>query len=180
MQRYTNQAAFLDHFHYRVEIIGNPQPKPLPKFSAWIDNSGTLQRRVFNTASQEMRDFGVAVKQMLQVRGSLSEEQFPIWRNHHPVTLVMIFAMRPPNTMFEGRDRNRSLRGGSNTVRPYNQTPDVDNLVKFVNDALTGVAFEDDSQVCKVTTIKKWDTAAPYEGRTTIYMKGFTEADNVY
>ena len=34
--------------------------------------------------------------------------------------------------------------------------PDIDNLQKAVKDALNGIAYRDDSQVCKVMALKQY------------------------
>jgi Holliday junction resolvase RusA-like endonuclease len=41
---------------------------------------------------------------------------------------------------------------------------DLDNLVKFVLDAMGGVAFADDQQISKLTCKKVWDVG---DGSTT-------------
>jgi Holliday junction resolvase RusA-like endonuclease len=43
---------------------------------------------------------------------------------------------------------------------PMNHTgrPDIDNLLKFVMDALNGVFYKDDSQICQVFTLKQYNT----------------------
>ncbi len=40
------------------------------------------------------------------------------------------------------------------------QTPDIDNLIKYVFDALNGVYFMDDKQVIQVTALKRWAPVA--------------------
>ncbi len=47
----------------------------------------------------------------------------------------------------------------------HTQVPDVDNLIKFVLDALNRVFYEDDKQVVKIKAIKKWSI------KNEIYMK---------
>lgn len=37
--------------------------------------------------------------------------------------------------------------------------PDADNIAKVVCDALNGVAYKDDTQVCSLTVIKRYTTA---------------------
>jgi Holliday junction resolvase RusA-like endonuclease len=39
----------------------------------------------------------------------------------------------------------------------HTQRPDFDNLCKITLDALTGVIFIDDSQVCEIQVAKLWD-----------------------
>lgn len=56
-----------------------------------------------------------------------------------PVTLGLLFCMPKPRTV------KRSL--------PYVR-PDLDKLIRAVMDGLTGVAYEDDQQVCSLTADK--------------------------
>ena len=46
------------------------------------------------------------------------------------------------------------LRTGA--PRQHLQTPDVDNLAKFVMDALNGACFQDDKQVVRLVAGKRW------------------------
>jgi Holliday junction resolvase RusA-like endonuclease len=39
----------------------------------------------------------------------------------------------------------------------HTQRPDFDNLCKITLDALTGVIFVDDCQVCDIRVVKQWD-----------------------
>ena len=39
----------------------------------------------------------------------------------------------------------------------HTDRPDFDNLCKITMDALTGVVFRDDSQVCDIHVVKRWD-----------------------
>lgn len=38
----------------------------------------------------------------------------------------------------------------------HTQKPDNDNLLKGIKDALNGIAYKDDAQVCDVTALKIW------------------------
>lgn len=40
--------------------------------------------------------------------------------------------------------------------RPHTQTPDLSNLIKFVEDSLNGVAYSDDKQIVFITAFKQW------------------------
>jgi Holliday junction resolvase RusA-like endonuclease len=46
--------------------------------------------------------------------------------------------------------------------------PDIDNLIKFVMDGLTGIFYADDDQVVRVCAVKMMDTEEPFGGRTSI------------
>ena len=57
-----------------------------------------------------------------------------------PVSLTAVFAMPRPNKMLA-----RKYPDG----RFYHTAkPDTDNLIKAVKDAMTGIAYDDDAQVC--------------------------------
>lgn len=46
--------------------------------------------------------------------------------------------------------------GGRRADDPHCQDPDIDKLVRAVNDAVSGVLFVDDNQVCGVVAWKRW------------------------
>jgi Holliday junction resolvase RusA-like endonuclease len=50
-------------------------------------------------------------------------------------------------------------------------TPDVDNLSKFVLDALQNIIYCDDSQVVKCGAVKVLDTKAPHNGRIFVSVR---------
>ena len=68
------------------------------------------------------------------------------------VTILFRFA-RP-------KSHTKAARADDN----HRQKPDLDNLAKAVLDALNGVCWLDDSQVCQIRASKAWQT----EGQTII------------
>ena len=58
-------------------------------------------------------------------------------------------------------------RGKLNRDAPkfYTQTPDADNITKFIGDALKGVAFQDDRFVYDAQARKEW---SENESKTTV------------
>ncbi len=67
-----------------------------------------------------------------------------------PIELRCSFFFRVPDS-WENDDRVRAYRLGWHT-----STPDLDNLVKMVSDALNGKAYVDDRQVVRVVAQKAW------------------------
>jgi Holliday junction resolvase RusA-like endonuclease len=52
----------------------------------------------------------------------------------------------------------------------HTSRPDLDNIVKLVTDALNGVCFGDDSQVCEITARKCYTAGEP--GRVVVQVIG--------
>lgn len=72
------------------------------------------------------------------------------WRrieSAHPVELHLNFYL----------ERGKTVRRRMPTTKP-----DLDNLEKNIKDALNGVAWHDDAQVCDVTKKKRYATRRPY------------------
>lgn len=71
-----------------------------------------------------------------------------------PIRLDLAFVMPRPKSHY-GTGRN------VNKIKPsapvlHTQKPDLDKLIRAVGDALTGVAYHDDSQVVGGSHIKRW------------------------
>ena len=86
---------------------------------------------------------------------------------------------RLPNSAFVGGKRTNQLRAGMSTCRYAIDTnkPDLDNLVKFVMDALQVIIYKDDKQVVNLVSRKSWDLSWPYEGRTVIKVRNAHPTD---
>ncbi|KKN72310.1 hypothetical protein LCGC14_0412610 [marine sediment metagenome] len=82
---------------------------------------------------------------------------------------IMIGAVRLTCEFYFEHPASHSLKHG---LKPQYDTnhhifvPDVDNLVKIVKDALKGLAWRDDCQVCEVSLRKRW--AAPNKTAGTV------------
>ncbi len=74
-----------------------------------------------------------------------------------PVELEVTFYMPIPSSL--SKTKKMSMDG-----RHHIKRPDSDNLLKSVKDALNGIAYRDDSQVCVTKTRKIYS----FEPRTTI------------
>jgi len=61
---------------------------------------------------------------------------------------------RPKSHYGTGKNANRVKESA-----PMNhiQTPDLDNLVKFLSDAFNGTFYKDDSQINNLLAFKDWD-----------------------
>ena len=95
-----------------------------------------------------------------------------------PLEVTLDFYMPRPRTHLRSRNKEPYLREEAPEM-PVSK-PDVDNLGKFVLDALNGVAYEDDSQVCILTARKWYVEDLSSKGKTVVSMKRLeseTDAD---
>ena len=82
-----------------------------------------------------------------------------------PLSVDMRFYFSRPNSHY-GTGRNAGKLKDS-APGCHTKKPDIDNLRKLFMDALTGIIFKDDSQVCRGTTSKSYSE----KPRTEIFIK---------
>ena len=70
------------------------------------------------------------------------------------ISLEVDFYFARPKAHY-GTGRNASTLKASAPV-DHLQAPDLDKLVRSINDSLTGICFEDDSQVTSISANKHW------------------------
>lgn len=89
----------------------------------------------------------------------------------------LIFRMRRPRAHFVNR------RAGPDRLRPdapplvYDGASDVDNLAKFVMDALNEVLYEDDRQIVSLSASKVYDNVGDCFGATEVYLRPVEDGD---
>ena len=173
-------VVVVDHGRtYYAEIFGKPAAMPRPTFMAWMKNN-KLSRRVVNGASGKQTEFRNAWKHHMINHNNVDNNQFPLFPEGG-VKMTLKFHRRLPNKAFKSDTRGRGLK---NTDWKINGTvfdfmkPDIDNLAKFVLDALNGAAYTDDDQVVSLELIKVVDLQPPnHEGRTEVWISSLR---NVY
>ena len=87
-----------------------------------------------------------------------------------PILVDISFHMVPPQYLFVNGDRTRGRFKADSSFK-WPKKPDVDNLDKFVLDALQGLVFHNDSQVVQQRIQKTYDRNAPFSGRTEVSIK---------
>lgn len=157
---------------YTIELAGPPKPMPGPTFMAWIRN-GSLIRRVVNKAKPEISRLRRIAAQCLAECHGIPTEAHPVF-SCCPVTVIILFFRRLPNSSFVNNNRKRPLRRAfRGAYLPDTQKPDIDNLTKLILDCLEGVLYKDDDQVVKCEAYKFLDNKHPYEGRTIVQVSPF-------
>lgn len=79
-----------------------------------------------------------------------------------PIKVLIIVEIEPPKSISK-KKRFELIE----EVINYTKKPDIDNIAKIVLDGLNGVAYKDDSQVCKLEIIKRYD----YENRILVELE---------
>lgn len=78
----------------------------------------------------------------------------PIAKEHAIQVLVQFYFSRPAST--------------KKSVAHKTTKPDLDKLVRSIFDAMTGIVFVDDSQVCKLGCTKGFDTGGGERAEVTV------------
>lgn len=131
-------------FHFVVR--GEPVAKSRPRFNGKTGVTYTNKRT--KDAEKRIRE------EYWYQGGKLLKD----YEGRVKVALVFNFPIRKSWT----KKKKTQLHGKGHIIRP-----DLDNLEKTVLDALNGIAWKDDSQVCDVVKMKKWAN----EGSTEICIK---------
>lgn len=99
-----------------------------------------------------------------------------------PVSVKVWFYMKRPNDHFVGRRRaSGNLRFPVAMRCPWSSSsrgPDIDNLLKFVLDAMNGIVYRDDGQVAKILAMKPMDNHNECPGRTIIQVQPLLDFTN--
>ena len=72
-----------------------------------------------------------------------------------PITIMLLFAFEIPKSWTKAK--KEVARQG---FVPHTSTPDLDNLVKLVTDALNGVVYKDDRQIVRIDAVKLYMPAS--------------------
>ena len=130
---------------YRFFVSGIPRPQGSKSF---------VRGRVIEASKH--------VYQWRRDIASLAQEVItsPPLDNKTPVAISLKFCFARPKSHVT---RKGELRSGFSPQ--HIQRPDVDKLSRAVLDALTGIAWQDDSQVISLTATKVWGAASGVEIR---------------
>lgn len=175
-----NEGEEVYRSFYNLLYIGNPQPKPAPRFNYKFKGFKPKTKQPIihtwtrNEMSKDMKSFRSATVEQLQAQIG-SGGSFPIYKKKSTVNIKIWFCRRPPDKCFTNSDRTRpkgALLSSMQNATPYSIyiCPDTDNMLKFVLDALKTVAWHDDNQVGSITAYKCHDCYPPFEGRTVVIL----------
>lgn len=98
------------------------------------------------------------------------QESFPETIMRRPLKCVLNFYSKRPKSHYKSGKQSNILKDNSPKYNTNNK--DLDNMVKFVLDALNNKLYEDDCQIIEIQCIKSYSTTQ----NGYIYMK-FIELD---
>lgn len=140
MGNFTNEVYFV--------IPGQIVPKQSTRFS----HGGCYTSKRVKEYAQKVKD------------AYLSENpiQPMLWPEREPIEMVINLYFAVPKSASKKAKDEMIVFG-----RPT-KVPDLDNCIKAICDALQGVAFNNDCQVCQITINKFWST----ESRVEMIIRG--------
>lgn len=102
---------------------------------------------------QEMTMWKNVIKILANVQ--MQEKNYTMFSQDKALTMSAMFYFAPPKSI--SKKKRERLIG-----KEVNKKPDIDNLVKALMDALTGVVYEDDSSIATINAFKKYTDKKPY------------------
>jgi len=165
--RMTEQQ--LADYQARRAIPGAPSAADAP-FHAPPDNlpppvtiSLAGEPRGKGRARAFLRDNGhighMTPKKTVTYEGMIRTAGMQEMRDRLPLDVPVEFVLRaifPVPTSWSGKKRDRAMVG---EIKP-GKKPDLDNIAKAWNDALNGVAYRDDSLICRMVLEKRYGPQA--------------------
>lgn len=95
----------------------------------------------------------------------MAKENAPSTPLDQPLKVTLYFDFQRPKSHF-GTGKNKDILK-ENSPNNHTSRPDIDNLVKFVLDALNTIYWRDDSVICELHVFKFYST----KPRTTIHIE---------
>ena len=145
---------------YKFKMLGHCHAQARPK-------PARNHNKVFDPSGLEKKKLAAAIAKVTpKGKGAL----FPVG----PVELKVWFMMEQPVKNFVGRDPSSGkLKADMEELFIACIRPDIDNMLKFLMDAMNGIVCSDDCQVAKVTMYKIRNTKA--EAATVVHVSEFVE-----
>ena len=143
----------------QLTIFEGPVPKSRPKA---VKYKTTL--RLFNPSKWKEEGFAASVRSVmggLLGNGTYYADDF--------IELSIHFRFRRPNDHFVNSKRDAAVV--KEDVARFPTMSDLDNLAKFVMDALKGVLYKDDRTIVRLVVEKSWDEVPTSPGSTTIQVR---------
>jgi Holliday junction resolvase RusA-like endonuclease len=154
---------------YTIVVLGPPASMLHPTSIAWM-SKGKMRKAAYNSKSKKVIVFCDECKLQMTKQGATT---FPI-HDKNAVAINIYFYCKVPKISLT----NVKSHSQANHKHYDLKKPDIDNMSKFVLNALTGVFYKDDKQVVKLTAVKIMDCKGPHGGCTVIHCYGIGDSNN--
>jgi len=149
----------------QFKVRGNPRPL--------IRHRTKARGVVYNPSSLLQKSFR---DQVLQIMASVGRNlKAPLFLGKDCLVMTVVLRMQRPKSHFVGSRRGQDrLKASAPRVVPDSRT-DVDNMAKFVMDAMNKVLYPDDHQIASLRVTKVLDNDGLCEGSTEISIRAIGE-----
>ena len=128
-----------------------------------VEGSPVALKRHRHLRNGHTYDPSKADKRLFLAKAIKSAPKSPVYG---PISMTLEFYVARPKAHYRTGKYSHILKDNAPTW--HTSRADIDNYVKLVLDALNGVFYKDDSQICHLKTIKKYSE----QPRTVVQMKG--------
>ena len=128
-----------------------------------VQGSPVALKRHKHTKSGHTYDPSKGDKRLFLAKAIKTAPKFPL---DGPISMSCEFYVEHPKGHYRTGKYFKQLKPGADTWR--SKRPDIDNYIKLVLDALNGVFYKDDSQICHIEAIKKYSQ----DPRTVVEIRG--------
>ena len=161
---------------FRFVIEGPPKGWKRPKAFTKLLPGGRYINNVVDTNKKEKSAINASVRKQLEELYGIT--RYPLFEGSRGLSMEFEFYRKMPEKEFVGSQRGNAMkRHTTNLNVPDMKKPDLDNMVKLLKDGLQGVVYEDDQQVICYKASKMLDIEPPHEGRTVVWVRGFSFKD---
>ena len=173
----------------RFTIRGNPRP---------LVRHRTTYGHMYNPSAPSQACFRKLVEQIIYEDEDMDEDDYDNYNsnsnrmdgvttngtfmrpffhaNDHLVMSIIFRRKRPKNHFVSGKPGPGRMRSDApKEISPISS--DIDNLAKFVLDAMNGLLYDDDKQIVSLHVTKLLDNEDPWEGSTEVYVRSIAEGD---
>jgi Holliday junction resolvase RusA-like endonuclease len=167
-------SSFMLHESTAVKVVvgGHPIPQSRQRFAS-------KTRKHYNPNRLQKQLLQEQLKKLLKEKMLLKPPEFPIFAQGTSVAVSIKVYLSRPLADFKKKTRhpsNLKEEALNNSSPPSG--PDVDNLAKFILDAMNGVTYYDDKQIVELNVSKHRDNQGLCKGRTIITVQPYVKTDS--
>jgi Holliday junction resolvase RusA-like endonuclease len=134
---------------FKCKINGTPRPQA----RNFGKTNGYKKLQMFSPSKQNQEMFGQAFKEAMSM---VNQKLFTL-SGTHPCTVSVIFFFPRPKSHYFHNNETKQYELCQAAPLFLAKTPDLDNCIKLVLDALQGICYKNDFQVAHIEATKQYD-----------------------